>query len=57
MPDIAPRLSAECSGLEHCLPGYQAGLGGMLEAIDQMRAGALDRADCFSLVVRQSSLE
>lgn len=44
-----PRLSAECSGLEYCLPGYQAGLGGMLEAIDQMRAGALDRAYCFSL--------
>ena len=49
MPDVAPRLSAECHGLEHCLPGYQAGLGGMLEAIDQMRAGVLDRAYCFSL--------
>ena len=48
-PDIRPRLSAECQGLEHCLPGYQAGLGGMLEAIDQMRAGALDCAYCFSL--------
>lgn len=49
VPDVMPRLSAECSGLEHCLPGYQAGLGGMLEAIDQMRAGTLDRAYCFSL--------
>jgi acetoin utilization deacetylase AcuC-like enzyme len=49
MPDMVPRLSAECSGLEHCLPGYQAGLGGMLEAIDEMRAAALDRAYCFSL--------
>src|SRR5215213_3485139 len=39
VPEVPPRLSAECSGLEHCLPGYQAGLGGMLEAIDQMRAG------------------
>jgi acetoin utilization deacetylase AcuC-like enzyme len=48
-PDRAPRLSAECSGLEYCLPGYQAGLGGMLEAIDHMRAGTLDRAYCFSL--------
>ena len=48
-PDVAPRLSVECSGLEHCLPGYQAGLGGMLEAIDRMRAGTLDRAYCFSL--------
>lgn len=48
-PEVTLRLSAECSGLEHCLPGYQAGLGGMLEAIDQMRAGKLDRAYCFSL--------
>ena len=48
-PDILPRLSAECSGLEYCLPGYQVGLGGMHEAIDQMRACALDRAYCFSL--------
>jgi acetoin utilization deacetylase AcuC-like enzyme len=49
VPDVAPRLSAECQGLEHCLPGYRAGLGGMLEAIDQMRDGNLDRAYCFSL--------
>jgi acetoin utilization deacetylase AcuC-like enzyme len=48
-PAVLPRLSAECSGLEYCLPGYQAGLGGMFEAIDQMRAGKLDRAYCFSL--------
>ncbi|HEY3232537.1 MAG TPA: hypothetical protein VGJ87_25120 [Roseiflexaceae bacterium] len=48
-PDVLPQLSAECTGLEYCLPGYQAGLGGMLEAIDQMRAGALDRAYCFCL--------
>jgi len=33
MPDVAPRLSAECSGREHCQPGYQAGLGGMLAAM------------------------
>jgi len=44
-----PRLSIECSGLDHCLPGYLYGLGGMLEAIDQMRAGLLERAYCFSL--------
>jgi acetoin utilization deacetylase AcuC-like enzyme len=49
VPEVGPRLSAECYGLEHCLPGYQAGLGGMLEAIDEMRAGELDRAYCFSL--------
>jgi acetoin utilization deacetylase AcuC-like enzyme len=44
-----PRLSVECTGFEHCLPGYLYGLGGMLEAIDQMRAGTLKRAYCFSL--------
>jgi acetoin utilization deacetylase AcuC-like enzyme len=48
-PPALPRLSAECIGMEHCLPGYQASLGGMLEAIDHMQAGALDRAYCFSL--------
>jgi acetoin utilization deacetylase AcuC-like enzyme len=48
-PAVPPRLSIECAGLEYCLPGYQAGLGGMLEAIDRMRAGALNRAYCFSL--------
>jgi acetoin utilization deacetylase AcuC-like enzyme len=48
-PAILPRLSSECQGMEFCLPGYQAGLGGMLEAIDRMRQGALDRAYCFSL--------
>ncbi|HEC35066.1 MAG TPA: histone deacetylase [Anaerolineae bacterium] len=44
-----PRLSIECTGFEYCLPGYLYGLGGMLEAIDQMRVGALERAYCFSL--------
>ena len=44
-----PRLSIECAGLEHCLPGYLYGLGGMLEAIDEMRTGVLERAYCFSL--------
>jgi acetoin utilization deacetylase AcuC-like enzyme len=44
-----PKLSVECTGLEYCLPGYLYGLGGMLEAIDQMRTGALERAYCFSL--------
>jgi acetoin utilization deacetylase AcuC-like enzyme len=48
-PAIFPRLSSECLGMEFCLPGYQASLGGMLEAIDQMRQGTLDRAYCFSL--------
>ncbi len=48
-PANLPHLSRECSGLEYCLPGYRAGLGGMLEAIDRMRAGTLDRAYCFSL--------
>lgn len=44
-----PRLSAECTGFEYCLPGYGYGLGGMLEAIDQMQHGNLERAYCFSL--------
>lgn len=44
-----PRLSVECTGFEYCLPAYLYGLGGMLEAIDQMRAGALERAYRFSL--------
>jgi acetoin utilization deacetylase AcuC-like enzyme len=44
-----PRLSIECTGFEYCLPGYLYGLGGMLEAIDQMRAGTLEHAYCFCL--------
>ncbi|MBA3531875.1 MAG: histone deacetylase [Ardenticatenales bacterium] len=48
-PEPMPRLSGECTGLEYALPGYQYGLGGMMEAIDQMRAGVLERAYCFSL--------
>jgi acetoin utilization deacetylase AcuC-like enzyme len=43
------KLSIECKGLELCLPGYLFGLGGMLQAIDQMKAGNLERAYCFSL--------
>jgi acetoin utilization deacetylase AcuC-like enzyme len=46
----APKLSLECSGMEHCLPGYEFTLGGLCEAIDRMRAGTLDRAYCFGLV-------
>jgi acetoin utilization deacetylase AcuC-like enzyme len=44
-----PKLSIECTGFEHCLPGYLYGLGGMLESIDQMRIGALERSYCFCL--------
>lgn len=44
-----PRMSMECRGFEYCLPAYQYGLGGLIEAIDQMKAGKLDRAYCFSL--------
>ena len=44
-----PRFSAECSGYQYCLPGYGYGLGGMYEAIDQMKAGHLDRAFTCSL--------
>jgi acetoin utilization deacetylase AcuC-like enzyme len=48
-PEQLPRLSIECRGMEHCLPAYQYGLGGMCAALDEMRRGALDRAYCFSL--------
>jgi len=47
--DRPPRLSLECSGYEYCLPGYLYGLGGMVEAIDQMKRGVLERAYCCSL--------
>lgn len=42
-------VNAECAGLEHCLPGYEHSLGGLITAIDQMRGGSLERAYCFSL--------
>jgi acetoin utilization deacetylase AcuC-like enzyme len=44
-----PKLSIECKSLEYCLPGYLFGLGGMLQAIDQMKLGNIHRAYCFSL--------
>lgn len=45
----SPKLSIECKGFEFCLPGHLFGLGGMLQAIDEMKLGNLDRAYCFSL--------
>lgn len=45
-----PKLSFECQNLEYCLPGYLYGLGGMIEAIDGMKKGLLERAYCFSLM-------
>ncbi|MCL1465652.1 histone deacetylase family protein [Argonema galeatum] len=45
-----PKLSTECTNLQYCLPGYLYGLGGMIEAIDHMKKGILERAYCFSLV-------
>jgi acetoin utilization deacetylase AcuC-like enzyme len=45
-----PKCSIECEGLEYCIPAYLYGLGGMLEAIDQMKKGNIERAYCFSLV-------
>lgn len=47
--DPPPKLSIECKGLEFCLPGYLFSLGGMLQAIDEMKSGNLQRAYCFSL--------
>jgi acetoin utilization deacetylase AcuC-like enzyme len=48
-PEQNPKLNAECAGLWYCMPGYEYGLGGMLEAIEHMKRGTLDRAYCFSL--------
>lgn len=45
-----PKLGGECQGLEYALSGYLYGLGGMFEAIDQMKQGILQRAYCFSMV-------
>jgi acetoin utilization deacetylase AcuC-like enzyme len=44
-----PRLSMECSGYWYLLLGYRYGLGGMIEAIDRMKASTLERAYVFSL--------
>ncbi|KAF3883762.1 MULTISPECIES: histone deacetylase family protein [Nostocales] len=44
-----PRNGGECEGLEYCLPSYLYSLGGLLEAIDRMKKGVLERAYCFSL--------
>jgi acetoin utilization deacetylase AcuC-like enzyme len=44
-----PQLSGECRGYEFCLPGYRYSLGGMIAAIDRMKAGTLDRAYTFAL--------
>jgi acetoin utilization deacetylase AcuC-like enzyme len=43
------RPGGECAGYEYCLPAYEFGLGGMLEAIERMEQGSLKRAYCFSL--------
>ncbi len=48
-PDQYPKLSLECRGYEYCLPGYQYGLGGLIEAIDEIKRGNLERAYCFTL--------
>ncbi len=45
-----PSLGSNCQGLEFALPGYLYGLGGLFEAIDQMKQGTLQRAYCFSMV-------
>lgn len=45
-----PKCGFECRGLEYCIPAYLYGLGGMIEALDWMKKGVLERAYCFSLV-------
>jgi acetoin utilization deacetylase AcuC-like enzyme len=47
--DELPNWSVENSGLAYTLPGLLYGLGGLLEAVDQMKASELERAYCFSL--------
>lgn len=42
-----PKLSIECTGMEYCIPGYRYKLGGLMEAIDQMKNGRLQAAYCF----------
>lgn len=44
-----PYLNAECHHFWYVLPGYTVSLGGMLEAIDQMRRGRIQRAYVQSL--------
>lgn len=51
-----PELSIECQGLEYCLPGDIYGLGGMLEAIDQMKQGLVERAYRFSMVCKLTEI-
>jgi acetoin utilization deacetylase AcuC-like enzyme len=46
-PPLEP--GSGCLGLEFALPGYRFSLGGMQQAVDQMKRGVLERAYCFSL--------
>lgn len=46
-PETPLRLSLECTHLWYALPAYEAGLGGIVEALDRMRAGTLERAYVF----------
>lgn len=48
-PDDPIHMSIECIGYEHVLPGYRFGLGGMFEAVDQMKKGSLERGYVFCL--------
>jgi acetoin utilization deacetylase AcuC-like enzyme len=48
-PQERPRLSAECQGFWYALDAYAYSLGGLYTALDQMRAGQLERAYCLSL--------
>ena len=48
-PSMQPKRTIECLGMEYGIPGYQYSLGGMVEAIDQVLAGNLDRAYLFNV--------
>lgn len=43
------RQGIDCKGLEYLIPGYQYYLGMLMEAIDRMKAGMLDRAYFFGM--------
>ncbi len=42
-----PKLSIECTDMEYCIPGYLYKLGGLMEAVDQMKNFRLHAAYCI----------
>jgi acetoin utilization deacetylase AcuC-like enzyme len=48
-PSTPLNRTIECSGMEYAIPGYEYSLGGMLETIDQVKTGSLERAYLFNV--------